>query len=234
MAADAHAAADLAEAKRTEYAAYSPVFWRPAEDARDRHLPFLAHCIESERFLALAAEQSGAVVGIALTSLSGAPPPFHADPEPTWFLDDFFVAGGAWAEVGGPLLERIAAEAKRLVVVAAHADRAKCALLEALGFACAASWWVLPVEPAPGEPPPLDGIDAVTGPAPPVYDPGGPTALATRVEPGDAAGLVATFTRWSAASGAVLAIVAARSADAELADALATTGFSRASDWYVG
>ena len=228
---DADAAADLAEKRRAEYEPYSPVFWRPADGARERHRPFLAHCIESERFLALAAERSGGLAGIALASRHGAPPPFHADAEPTWFVDDFFVADGAWTDVGRPLLEAIAAEAAgaRLVVVSAHADRPKSGLLEELGFRCAASWWVLPVDPAPGDAILPDGVQAVTGPAPPVYDPGGPTALALTVGPAD----VAAYVDWTVASGAVLAIVAARTEDAALADALAAAGFKAASAWYV-
>jgi hypothetical protein len=231
LAADAEPAADLAEEKRAEYAAYSPVFWRPAAGARGRHRPFLAHCIENDRFLALAAEEDGAFAGLVLAGRHGAPPPFHADAEPTWFVDDFLVAGGDWDRAGAALLEQVAEEADgaRLVVVTAHADRSKCAFLEAHGFACAASWWVLPVEAVPGEPVLPDGAEAVTGPAPPVYDPGGPTALALKLEPEHVTG----FVDWTSASGAVLAIVAARESDHGLASALAAAGFARASAWYV-
>jgi hypothetical protein len=231
LAADAEAAADLAEAKRAEYAAYSPVFWRPAAGARERHRPFLAHCIENDRFLALAAEDAGELAGLVLAGKHGAPPPFHADAEPTWFVDDFLVAGGDWDGAGALLLERVAGEAggARLVVVTAHADRPKCAFLEARGFACAASWWVLPVDAEPGDPVLPDGAEAVTGPAPPVYDPGGLTALALRLDPRH----VADFVAWTVASDAVLAIVAARESDTSLAAALAAAGFARASAWYV-
>jgi len=45
---DAHEAAVLADAKRAEYERYSPVFWRPADDAVGRHEPWLAKCLASE------------------------------------------------------------------------------------------------------------------------------------------------------------------------------------------
>ena len=69
----------------------------------------------------------------------------------------------------------------------------------------------------------------MTGPAPPVYDPGGPTALALRID----AQAVAAYTEWAAAQGAVLAIVPARAADAALEQAAETAGYEPASDWFV-
>ena len=109
---DAETAAAFADVKRAEYARYSPVFWRPAADARAKHQPFLRFCIQSDQFAAFAAETDAetgrAVVGVALANRHGAPAPFRADPEPTWFVDDFFVADSAlWPTAGLALLKEI-------------------------------------------------------------------------------------------------------------------------------
>ncbi|HEX2350380.1 MAG TPA: hypothetical protein VHI51_18235, partial [Ktedonobacterales bacterium] len=58
---DAEVATAWAEVKRAEYARYSPVFWRPAADARARHQPFLRFCIEDAAYDAYAAEAGGAL-----------------------------------------------------------------------------------------------------------------------------------------------------------------------------
>jgi hypothetical protein len=219
---DAPAAAALAALKRTEYERYSPVFWRVAADARERHEPFLRFCLESGDFTSVAAREDGELAGIAIAHHRVGPPPLST--EAAWLVDDFFVAGGRWDEVGGPLLAAL--EPQPLVVLSARRDEPKRAFLQARGYARAASWWVLPVEPTHGAPEPW-GFRAVTGPAPPVYDPGGTTALALAVD----ASHVVAFTAWAAAQGAVLAIVPARAEERELEAALADAGYEPASDW---
>ena len=69
----------------------------------------------------------------------------------------------------------------------------------------------------------------MTGPAPPVYDPGGSTALARRID----ADAVAAYTDWAAAQGAVLAIVPTRAEDPALESAAERAGYEPASDWFV-
>lgn len=241
---DAEAAAAFAEVKRAEYARYSPVFWRPAADARAKHQPFLRFCIQSDQFVAFtaeaAAESGDAVVGVALANRQGAPAPFRADPEPTWFVDDFFVADSAlWPTAGMALLESIqqaasANGAARVIVVVAQRDAPKRALLRSAGYALAAAWWVRPLTTAgaPASLPAPEGIEALVAPAPPVYDPGGPVALALAL--GDApAAQVARFDQWAAASGATLAVIPARVADVALGEALARAGYTVASEWYA-
>ncbi|HVC88629.1 MAG TPA: GNAT family N-acetyltransferase [Gaiellaceae bacterium] len=235
---DAAAAADFAVAKRAEYEAYSPVFWRPAPTARAKHEPFLRFCIESGDFAALAAERDGTTAGIALANRRGAPPPFHADREATWFVDDFFVASpDLWQQVGGELLAEVERQAsangaERLIVVTAHGDGPKCAFLASAGFEPAASWWVHPVTPTAGPPPDLGTMQAVTGAAPRVYEPGGLTALAVSLGDEDPSSAVELFDRWAAASNAALAIVPARTSDAQLARALEEHGYAMASAWF--
>jgi hypothetical protein len=239
---DAEVAAAWAEAKRAEYARYSPVFWRPAADARARHQPFLSFCIEDAAYDAFAAEAGGALVGVALANLRGAPAPFRTDPQPTWFVDDFYVANAAlWPTAGRALLTAVneaarAAKAERVVVVVAQRDEPKRALLRAAGYALEAAWWVHPLAPtataSAATPPAPEGIEAVVAPAPPVYDPGGSVALALALGD-DPAAQVARFGAWATACGAVLAVVPARTADAALGEALASGGYAIASQWYT-
>lgn len=242
-AEDAATTADLAEEKRAEYAAYSPIFWRPAHDARVRHLPFLSACFAAEdAYAAFAAEEDGAIAGVILANRHGAPPPFRSEPIPTWFVDDFYVADpDRWLSAGAALLAAVAeaaraAGAARVVVVGAARDLPKRGFLLGAGYALAAVWWVRPLEAiSTDEPAPdLAEIEALLAPAPPVYDPGGPVALA--VDLGSAtnpAAQLACFEGWAAAQGAALAIVPAHVADAPLAEALATQGYAIASEWYA-
>ncbi|MGH2504350.1 MAG: hypothetical protein ACRDID_17725 [Ktedonobacterales bacterium] len=239
---DAEPAAAWAEARRAQYARYSLVFWRPAADARAKHQPFLRFCIEDDNFAAFAAEAGGALVGGALANRRGAPAPFRAERTPTWFLDDFFVADAAlWPTAGLALLRAVgeaagAAGAARVIVVVAQRDEPKRALLRSAGYALEAAWWTHPLTPTAAPfaftPPTPEGIEAVVAPAPPVYDPGGPVALAEKLGERSVA-QVARFDEWAATCGAVLAVVPARAADAALGEALASGGYTVASEWYV-
>ena len=233
---DAHEAAVLADAKRAEYERYSPVFWRPAHDALGRHEPWLAKCLADEGFTSFTARRGGELAGIVMAGHTVFPPPFRSDAEPSWLVDDFFVqSADDWASVGTLLLDAVEDAARelgatRLVVLTARWDEPKRSMLAVRGYERGASWWVHPVEANEGEPPRLLDTDAVVGPAPPVYDPGGLTALALEMrEPAD----VPTFDEWASASNAVLAIVPARSSNIELEDALAKGGYEPASDWFL-
>ena len=164
------------------------------------------------------------------------PPPFRSDLGQSWLVDDFFVrSADDWRTVGASLLEAVEQAAReqratRVIVLSARRDEPKRAMLATVGYERGASWWVHPVQAAEGEPPLLPDTDAVVGPAPPVYDPGGLTALALEMRnPSDAP----TFAAWAAASNAVLAIVPARSTDATLERALASEGYDPASDWFI-
>jgi GNAT superfamily N-acetyltransferase len=236
-ASDAAQAARLAAVKREEYEQYSPVFWRVAEGALAIHEPFLARCIEdTASFASFAFREGGELRGIAIAARKVFPPPFRSDPEPSWLVDDFFVSSGElWATVGTALLSAVAAAATdggatRVIVLSAHRDEPKREMLEAAGYERGASWWVRVLEPQLGDKPELRQTEAITGPAPPVYDPGGTTALALRAD--DPAEIPA-FTRWGAASGAVLGIVPARTSEPELEHALTEAGYEPASDWFV-
>lgn len=232
----AHEAALLADSKRIEYERYSPVFWRPAGDALERHEAFLAKCLDDEAYTCLAARREGHLAGIAMAAHSVIPPPFRSDPQRSWLVDDFFVASAAeWQSLGAQLVEAVERAARdsgaaRLVVLCARRDEPKRAMLVACGYQRGASWWVLPVPALEGELPPLRDTDAVVGPAPPVYDPGGLTALALEMrDPAD----VPTFGQWASASNAILAIVPARSSDPALEEGLVVGGYEPTSDWFI-
>jgi GNAT superfamily N-acetyltransferase len=233
---DAHQAALLADAKRAEYERYSPVFWRPAENALDRHEPWLKKCLSDESYTSFAARSQSTLIGIAIAAHGVFPPPFRFDPEPSWLVDDFFVLSpDGWRTVGARLLEAVEESARehgatRTVVLSARRDEPKRTMLAEVGYERGASWWVHPVQALECDPPSLRDTDAVVGPAPPVYDPGGLTALALEMrDPSD----VPTFGEWTSASNAILAIVPARSSDPELEDALAAEGYEPASDWFI-
>jgi hypothetical protein len=234
---DATAAANLAVAKRAEYERFSPVFWRVAANARELHEPFLAFCIADPGFTSLAVRHAdGPLAGIAIASHRVGPPPFNDDSEPSWLVDDFFVrSADEWPTVGAALLRGIEAAAvesgaTRVVVLSARRDAPKRDAIAALGYTLGASWWVHPVSPRPGKPGDLPTTKPVVGPAPPVYDPGGLTALALEMrDPAD----VPLFDDWAAASNAVLAIVPALETDPALQASLQKNGYEPASDWFV-
>jgi GNAT superfamily N-acetyltransferase len=234
---DASQAAELAAIKREEYEKYSPVFWRVAPDAQVIHEPFLAKCIADEDlFTSFAARDAGRLLGIAITAHKIFPPPFSTDLELSWLTDDFFVHDAeAWPTVGTRLLRETEGAAReggasRLVVLTARRDRPKRQMLEGAGYARGASWWVHPLTPSDEEPPTLHTTEAVVGPAPPVYAPGGPTSLTlSLINPSE----VATYDKWAAASGAILGIVPVRADAVEVEDALVAEGYEAASDWYV-
>lgn len=224
-AADAGWAAGLMERQRREYARYSPVFWRPAEGAAGLHARFLRGQISPETTVALRTRH-GFIICQRRQSEG--------------FGDDFTVgAQGTWDGDGAALLlaaERLAALSgvSAIRVVTAHADQAKAGMLSSLPLSLAEQWWVRQLRPggqaaAPGR---ISGPDfsGILGPAPPVYDPGGPVFLA------DQAGAhadVDVIERAAAERGAVLAIIPAVPGTARARE-LHQKSWNVASDWYRG
>jgi hypothetical protein len=156
------------------------------------------------------------------------------------FVDDFTVEPpGTWDGAGAALLlaaaERLAASGVRaLRVVTAHADQAKCGMLASLSLRVVERWWVRELTPAgPAADPGWvsgPGFAGWLGPAPPVYDPGGPVFQADPSR-GDASPDV--IEREAAERGAVLAVCPAVPGTGT-ANELARAGWSVASDWYLG
>lgn len=220
--ADAEWAAALMDARRRIYVTYSPVFWRPAADPVPGHAAFLADQIEGD---ALALRTDGGFL-VGQVRGEGA------------VVDDFAVAAPAlWPTHGRALLEAALAQlhargAAEVLVVAAQRDLPKSALLREVGLRLVEQWWVKELRPGTDDPRtgPREGngFSGILGPAPPVYDPGGPVFLAHRVDEGTAASTVATA---AAEWGAVLAVVPAAPRSG-LSEELTEAGFEVASDWY--
>jgi GNAT superfamily N-acetyltransferase len=229
--------AALAELKREEYRHNASPFQVPAPDARSVHEAFLAKLLFWDGFLVAVHDGQDGVDGFIVARVGSAPPPFGEGP--LFHVDDFMVAAPSlWTSVGRALLEYVAAEAasagapKAIVVSGSRAvDAPKVDFLAGLGLLCEAEWWVKPIEPTQGEPVAKKSFDAIVGPAPPVYKPGGPTCLATRVESPDA---LHALERFAAASEAVIVIVPTLATRDDLRRELRTRDYVVASEWYTG
>lgn len=229
--------AELAETKREQYRDHAAPFQRPARDGRELHERFLPTLLDREDFTVLVHDDGDAVDGFVVARFGSAPPPFGSGS--LFHVDDFAVTDAAgWATAGLALLDEVMrrAETERLetaIVVNGppSIDEPKSSFLAACGLRVAAEWRVKPLTPTGADVPPKEGFDAAIGPAPPVYDPGGTTALALRIDHPDA---VERFEAFAAASQAVVAIVPVRISDHSLRAELDRLEFAVASEWYAG
>jgi hypothetical protein len=224
---DAVWAAELMERRRREYEEYSPVFWRAAKNAVGYHSRFLARQIGTDTNIALRTEYGFIICQRRMAE---------------GFVDDFAVEhAGLWDDDGAALLVAaaeqlsVAAQIRAVRVVTANADQPKVKMLRSLGLRLAEQWWVRELKPgteltAPPHRVQGPGFAGSFGPAPPVYDPGGPVLLADSTD--DDAD-IAVIESEAAALGAVLAIVPAIPGTAR-AGKLQRHGWSVASDWYLG
>lgn len=154
----------LAEARRTQYATYQPIFWRPAADAVDRQRPHLAKLIEDGAVITLVADTHHGIAGFVIATIVSAPPVY--DPGgPTCVVDDFTVDNDPdWSTVGADLLRavrHIAQQkgAEQVVVVCGYLDVPKRMALQASGLSIASEWWVGPLDAWPSAPP-QDAVDS--------------------------------------------------------------------------
>lgn len=218
-------AADLMEDRRQLYARYSPVFWRPASGITDRHASFLGRQIAAAPNVGLRTDH-----GFIIGQRRGA----------EGFVDDFAIdADGTWSDDGSALLiaawEQLAAGgADVLRVVTAKADETKVRMLEDRSLQLVDQWWVKPLRPegsstTTGR---VDGpwFSGILGPAPPVYDPGGPVLLADRLDDGCA---LAELESEAQRIGAVLLVVPTLP-QADREQLLEQRDWSVASQWYLG
>jgi hypothetical protein len=225
---DADWAAELMEARRQQYARYSPVFWRPAANVTGQHARFLRGLTSSADNVALRTE-NGFIISCRRQAEG--------------FVDDFAVgSAGSWAQEGTALLIEAAARMARtgadaitaMRVVTAQADLPKVSMLEHAGLQLVERWWVRGVRPTaePGPPRRVDGTgySGIFSPAPPVYDPGGPVLAADRPAGDFDPEVMAGET---AALGGVLAIVPAVPGSA-LDEALSRGPWTVSSAWYLG
>lgn len=218
--------AAVMEQRRREYAAYSPVFWRPAKDAVNLHAQFLRGLIHAETTIALRTDQ-----GFVICQRRGE----------EGFVDDFAVQQpGSWKTDGAALLLAVAKRLRArghpavLRVVTAHADQPKADLLASLSLRLIEQWWVRKLQPQGDHAVPSH----ITGPsfsgvldfAPPVYDPGGPVFQAEHV---DSDTQISVLEHEAAVLGAVLAIIPA-APGTRRARELQQQGWEVAPDWYLG
>lgn len=148
QADDVPAMVALSEAKRTQYEAYQPLFWRKAPDSAEKQSPFVAATIQRENVIALVQERAGEVIGFVIGTLVNSPPVYSAGL--TCLIDDYCVTDQDWEGTGQALLDAVGAIAKergasQILVVCGHLDQPKRALLAAAGHTIASEWWVRPL-----------------------------------------------------------------------------------------
>lgn len=140
---------ELADAKRGEYEQYAPTFWRKAPDGAERQRPYFQDLLTKEHVIALVHEEGGAVQGFIIASVTTAPPVYDPGSQ-VIVVDDFTVAEAEqWPTVGAALLLEAREQAKARgamlsIVVCAHLDEPKRAMLRASGFVIASEWYVNP------------------------------------------------------------------------------------------
>ncbi len=219
-------AAELMASRREVYATYSPVFWRPRRGVTDRHAAFLGRQLQSPDSVALRTDH-GFIIGQLR--------------EDEGFVDDFAIdVDGSWADDGRELLQeawdQLAVRgAGAMRVVSAQADEPKVEMLIAVGLRLVEQWWVKPVEAidAAGVSPGRiegTGFSGILGPAPPVYEPGGPVLLADRI----AAGADLSVIEAEAARMGSVLVVMPTEPGTKRERELRHRDWTVASQWYVG
>lgn len=137
-AADMPRVLELGEAKRRQYEAYSPVFWRMSALPRETFAPYLQSQIENPQVVALAYKRDGMVDGCVLANAQG-------------YIDDFVVAAPElWPTIGADLLLAAGTAAYRrgigsLLAVCGQGDRSMRTMLAAQGLTLTTEWYVRPL-----------------------------------------------------------------------------------------
>ncbi len=151
--ADVRAIAARADAKRTEYATYSPVFWRKAErgiEVQTRY--FTNHMLGQEQIISLVAEhEDGTLEGFVMAMVREAPPVY--DPGgPVCWIDDFTVAAPEqWVTTGVALYREVTERAQQrgavlVVTVCGHLDVPKRTMLQAQDATITAETYIQPLQ----------------------------------------------------------------------------------------
>jgi len=150
-AADVPAMAALADAKRTEYATYSPVFWRKSDTGIEAQTRFFTNrMLPSDTVISLVADNDGTIEGFVIGIVLQAPPVY--DPGgPVCSIDDFTVAHpDSWATVGAALYKEVTIRAQQrgarvMLTITGHLDAPKRAMLQAQGAAITVETYVQPL-----------------------------------------------------------------------------------------
>jgi ribosomal protein S18 acetylase RimI-like enzyme len=149
--ADLPAILELAATKRDEYAGYSPVFWRVANDAIEKQRSFFINQrMYNDEIITLVAERDGSIDGFIMAMIHTAPPVY--DPGgPVCSIDDFTVAApDLWPTTGKMLLDAVTSQAQArgavlVIIVCGHLDASKRAMLQGHGATIASEWYVKPL-----------------------------------------------------------------------------------------
>ena len=217
----------LAAARRARLAPFAPRFWNPSPDARAVHAEFLGRLIGSPDVMAVRSEH-GFLFGLPRRGR------LLVD---DMLVDDMVLTDDArWRDEGTALLRHAARAARpaALRFVCPVPERPRADAARVVGLTVAESWWHHDLEkhraaPA-GELSGELGEDCRLVPAPPVYDPGGPVLLVTRVP--DASALTRA-EQAAAARGATVSVVSQDAADDALATLLTKAGYRRTTDYFT-
>lgn len=201
--------------RRESLVAHAPRFWRPAADATQRHRAFLAHLVADSAVLSVRTDHGYL---------------FALDQGGYGLVDDMAVSpDGHWATEGTALLRHALARHARLRLVVPAFEQSRLGAAHDVGLSPTEIWWHRDLEPFTGlavvtedRTLSVEGATAQLVPAPPVYDPGGPIVLVTKVE---SAQSLARVEAASARRGATVSVVSQAPTDADLASLLTSAGY---------
>ena len=148
--ADVARMVQLSSLKRLQYAAYAPVFWRPAADANEKQQAFFRSLVDDPAWICLVHEAAKKIDGFVVARVVAAPPVYDPGGK-VCMIDDFAVADASlWPSVGRALhadAERIAAlqGAVASVTVCGKRDTPKRSLLRSTGAEISSEWYVHPI-----------------------------------------------------------------------------------------
>ena len=232
-AADLDWVLDLIEPRRRQLAEQAPHFWNPAPGARALHGRFLGGQIADPHLVTLRTDHGFVFAG----------------PRGDGFvIDDFLVdSDDRWPTDGAALVRDAVADRSVRIVCPVH-ELGRYRLAKDLGLTVAESWWThdlvsgAAVEPDGAQFPsdrqlPGDGLISVEGtsgrllPAPPVYAPGGPVLILSRIAAPES---LAAAEQQAGAAGATVAVVPQRADDLSRAQLLSAAGYRRTTDYYDG
>ena len=138
---------DLAALKRRQYQEYSPMFWRPASEARQSQRCFFERIATSPESICLVHDVNGVVSGFIIATLV-SPPPVYDPGGKVCKIDDFVVSEPSlWPTVGEALRKEAERRAKIegaavSITVCAQRDEGKRQALLKSGSHVASEWYV--------------------------------------------------------------------------------------------
>ena len=148
---DVNSMVPLSRTKRQRYSRYSPVFWKPAQDAEEQQKGFFEYLLGQADTQILVAEESGQIVGFIIGQIRN-PPPVYDPGGKACVIDDFAVASDErWSDVGENLkseLEKVCRSlgVKLTVTVCGEKDIPKRGFIWSRGEEIASEWYIKVVD----------------------------------------------------------------------------------------